>query len=403
MLYYSGIKQFQFQEPDQDYKIIPNFLALLCRQISKLRYNPNERMPLVHTIIEKTRKLTTWKSQLIPGTILDVNLAVAIFFIDLLVGIAGFMWLEQFVLIDAFYQTVITISTVGFTEVKRLDDQGKIFVSFYILFNIGVFAYILSVFSYYIIQGEIFKTMHLNYVKSSIESLSNHVIVCGFGKYGREITKHFLQHKIPFVVIDINPERIESIQGSESDILYIQDDATHDEALIAAGVGRARSLIAALPEDSDNVFIVLTARQLNPQLDIISRAKDPKSQKKLALAGANHVVMPEQIGGFYMATLVSKPGAVEFFSFITNEHSSDIGFEELAYENVPASCQGRKLGELHIRQNTGANIIGFRDAVGYYHINPGPDTVLSPQTSFIVLGDKRQLNKLKDYLNTFYI
>ncbi|MBK9491064.1 MAG: hypothetical protein IPO07_21430 [Haliscomenobacter sp.] len=104
-----------------------------------------------------------------------------------------------------------------------------------------------------------------------------------------------------------------------------------------------------------------------------------------------------------MATLVSKPGAVEFFSFITNEHSSDIGFEELAYENVPASCQGRKLGELHIRQNTGANIIGFRDAVGYYHINPGPDTVLSPQTSFIVLGDKRQLNKLKDYLNTFYI
>jgi voltage-gated potassium channel len=296
---------------------------------------------------------------------------------------------------------VITISTVGFTEVQPLDDLGKIFVSVYILFNIGVFAYLLSVFSYYIIQGEIFKTMHINHIKSSVEQLSNHVIVCGFGKYGREITQHFLQHKIPFVVIDINPEKIGAIQDSEQDILYIEDDATHDEALVAAGVSRARSLIAALPEDSDNVFIVLTARQLNPALDIISRAKDPKSQKKLMLAGANHVVMPEQIGGFYMATLVSKPGAVEFFSFITNEHSSDIGFEELAYEHVPLNCRGRSLSELKIRQTTGANVIGFRDSAGYYHINPSPETTLNPHTSFIVLGDKHQLLKLKEYLKEY--
>lgn len=358
-------------------------------------------MAFLNRAIASAQKWVSWKLNPIPGTILDFNLAIAIFIIDLLVGITGFMWLEGFAFIDAFYQTVITISTVGFTEVKKLDDTGKIFVSLYILFNIGVFAYILSVFSYYVIQGEIFKTMHLNHVKSAIERLNNHVIVCGFGKYGKEITQHFLQHKIPFVVIDINPERIESLQGWEQEILYIQDDATHDEALVAAGITRARSLIAALPEDSDNVFIVLTARQLNPRLDIISRAKDPKSQKKLTLAGANHVVMPEQIGGFYMATLVSKPGAVEFFSFITNEHSSDIGFEELAYDLVPPACQGKKLSELKIRQNTGANVIGFRDSRGYYHINPAPDAALLPNTSFIVLGDKHQLNKLKEYLGAF--
>lgn len=358
-------------------------------------------MAFLNRAVVNTQKWVSWKLNPIPGTILDFNLAIAIFIIDLLVGITGFMWLEGFAFIDAFYQTVITISTVGFTEVKKLDDTGKIFVSLYILFNIGVFAYILSVFSYYVIQGEIFKTMHLNHVKSAIEHLNNHVIVCGFGKYGKEITQHFLQHKIPFVVIDINPERIESLQGWEQEILYIQDDATHDEALVAAGITRARSLIAALPEDSDNVFIVLTARQLNPRLDIISRAKDPKSQKKLTLAGANHVVMPEQIGGFYMATLVSKPGAVEFFSFITNEHSSDIGFEELAYNLVPPACQGKKLSELKIRQNTGANVIGFRDARGYYHINPAPDATLLPNTSFIVLGDKHQLDKLKEYLRAF--
>lgn len=358
-------------------------------------------MAFLNRAVANTQKWVSWKLNPIPGTILDFNLAIALFLIDLLMGIAGFMWLEGFPFIDAFYQTVITISTVGFTEVKKLDDSGKIFVSLYILFNIGVFAYILSVFSYYVIQGEIFKTMHLNHVKSSVERLSNHVIVCGFGRYGKEITHHFLQHKIPFVVIDINPERIESIQGWEQEILYIQDDATHDEVLVAAGITRAKSLIAALPEDSDNVFIVLTARQLNPQMDIISRAKDPKSQKKLKLAGANHVVMPEQIGGFYMATLVSKPGAVEFFSFITNEHSSEIGFEELTYALVPSACQGKKLSELKIRQNTGANVIGYRDAAGYYHINPSPDTTLMPNTSFIILGDKRQLEKLKAYLALF--
>ena len=358
-------------------------------------------MAFLNRVAGNTHKWIPWRLNPIPGTILDFNLAIAIFIIDLLIGITGFMWLEQFEFIDALYQTVITISTVGFTEVKKLDDTGKIFVSVYILFNIGVFAYILSVISYYVIQGEIFKTMHLNQVKNAIEQLSNHVIVCGFGKYGKEITQHFLQQKIPFVIIDINPERIAAIQGAAQNILYVEDDATHDEALVAAGITRARSLIAALPEDSDNVFIVLTARQLNPQLDIISRAKDPKSQKKLMLAGANHVVMPEQIGGFYMATLVSKPGAVEFFSFITTEHSSDIGFEELSYENAPAKCRGLTLSELKIRPSTGANVIGFRDATGYYHINPSADATLLPNTSFIVLGDKRQLNKLKEYLREF--
>jgi len=154
-------------------------------------------MAFLNRAVVNTQKWVSWKLNPIPGTILDFNLAIAIFIIDLLVGITGFMWLEGFAFIDAIYQTVITISTVGFTEVKKLDDTGKIFVSLYILFNIGVFAYILSVFSYYVIQGEIFKTMHLNHVKSAIEQLNNHVIVCGFGKYGKEITQHFLQHKNP--------------------------------------------------------------------------------------------------------------------------------------------------------------------------------------------------------------
>ena len=164
---------------------------------------------------------------------------------------------------------------------------------------------------------------------------------------------------------------------------------------------KAKSIISALPDDSENVFTVLTARQLNPKINIISRALDPKAQKKLLLAGADHVVMPEQIGGFYMATLVSQPGAVEFFSFITDEYRSDIGFKEIKYTDLPSACQGKSIRELHIRRETGANIIGFHSADGNYMVNPPPDTRLTPDSSFILLGDKEQLAALKVFLENF--
>ena len=349
----------------------------------------------------RLNKWITWNALRIPAVMLSIRVAVAVFVIDLWVGITGFVGLEQFGLVDAFYQTIITISTVGFTEVMPFSDAGKFFVSCYILLNIGLFAYFVSVFSYHVIQGVIFKNMHLNHINRSIEKLSNHVIVCGYGKYGKEIAHNFVKHGIDFVVIDSNPEKIETIQRAGEKMFYIEEDATHDEALIRAGITRAQSLISALPDDSDNLFVVLTARQLNPRINLISRAKDPKSQRKLTLAGANHVVMPEQIGGFYMSALVTKPGAVEFFSFITNEYRSDFGFEEIGYDTVPQTVQGRTISDLRIRQNTGANIIGFRDANGTYHVNPSPTTLLMPGCSFIILGDGKQLATLRGYLEHF--
>jgi voltage-gated potassium channel len=222
--------------------------------------------------------------------------------------------------------------------------------------------------------------------------------VCGFGRYGKEVSLHFLHHKMPFVVLENNPVVIEAIQKSEDKILYLADDATHDEALQRAGIKRAKALIAALPDDSENLFIVLTARQLNPGLNIISRVTSLKSQRKLRLAGANHVVMPEQIGGFYMATLVSKPGATEFFTYITTESESDIEFEEIHYRDMPASCRNKSINDLHIRRETGTNIIGFKHPDGSYVVNPGPETTLVENSSFILLGNREQLNALKRYL-----
>jgi len=330
-----------------------------------------------------------------------MKVAVVLLFLDIMLGIIGYILIEGYGLIDAFYMVIITISTVGYTEVQPLSSGGQVFSAIYIIINIGLFAYLLAVFSNYVIQGEIFKKMHINVINKSIEKLEGHVILCGFGKHGSEIAQHFIQQNMSFVVVDMSPEKIEQLQKSEDKILYVEDDATHDEALVKAGINRAVAVIAALPDDSDNVFTVLTARQINPQLNIISRAKDPRSQKKLLLAGANHVVMPEQIGGFYMATLVSKPDAVEFFSFITNEYQSDIGFEEINFSEVPETCKMKSIRDLNIREYTGANIIGFKDTEGHYSVNPAPSTKLVPGSSFIVLGDRTQLNKLKEFLNNY--
>ncbi len=329
-----------------------------------------------------------------------LNLRTALYFLlgDLLVGIAGYMIIEGYSVLDALYMVVITISTVGYMEVHPLSLAGRIFSTIYIPLNIILIAYVLAVFSYYVIQGEIFKKMYTDSIDRQIKKLSNHVIICGYGRYGREVSEHFKNHNIPFIVIDQDHETIEFIQNAEEHILFIEDDATHDEALLKANITSARALISTLPEDSENVFTVLTARQLNPHINIISRAINPKSRKKIELAGADHVIMPDQIGGFYMATLVTKPDAVEFFSFITNKHVSDIGFEEISYEFAPDKCKDLSIRDLTIRKTTGANIIGFKDPLGKYHVNPTPDTRLIPGSSFIVLGNRRQLDELKKFM-----
>jgi voltage-gated potassium channel len=203
------------------------------------------------------------------------------------------------------------------------------------------------------------------------------------------------------VIIDNDPEVIEKIRFQKENLLYIHADATMDETLLNAGIKNAEAIISALPDDSENVYIVITAKNINSEINIISRASETKSQKTLLLAGATHVIMPEQIGGYYMATLVSKPGAVEFFSFITRDMESDIGFEELKYENMPQGCKGKSLREMNIRKITGANVIGYINAKNNYIVNPEPDAQLVPNTSFIVLGSRKQLKALKELLDNY--
>lgn len=331
----------------------------------------------------------------IPRNFLSLRFAIALVCGQLALGTIGFMTIEGYNFVDALYMTVITISTVGFMEVEPLSGNGRLFTALLIALNIGIFAYAIAVFTFYIIEGEFFKRMHTNQIKDRISQLRRHVILCGYGKYGKEIVANLRMHQTPFVIIENDLEKIKVMQESNEDILYIEGDATQDETLQEAGITDARGLISALRDDSDNLFIVLSARQLNSRLTIISRAMKDRSQAKLIKAGANHVVMPENIGGFYMATLINKPGAVEFFGFITNEYHSDIGFEELHYEHLPDGFQGKPISALRLRSQTGANIIGYRNKHGAYEVNPSPEVVLAPNETFIVLGSEEQLERLK--------
>ncbi len=316
----------------------------------------------------------------------------------ILLGTLGFMYYENYSLNEAFYMTMITISTVGYTEVKPLSETGRNFAAFLILINIGIFAYAVSAFTHYVVQGEIFKTIHKNYVQRKIDQLHNHIILCGYGRYGHSAVDNFVNHDLPFVVIEQATDKIEEIQQGAAPILYVEGDATHDEILQQAGVERASALVTALPDDTNNLFIVLTARQMNKKLNIISRAISPKAKKKLLLAGANHVIQPDQIGGFFMATLVNKPHTIEFFNFITDKYHADMGFEEVAYESAKPEFKNKTIKDLQIRKKTGANVIGYSNPEGKYFINPKPETVFAPGCSLIVLGNEAQLKAFCGYM-----
>ena len=338
------------------------------------------RKTILHTNLRYFRKL---------------YLAIGMVLLVLLVGIVGYYTIEDYSLLDSVFMTVITVATVGYREVKELDDAGKIFTSFLIIFSIGTFAYAISVITRYVIEGE-FQTYFRHYkVNKEILKLKDHVIVCGFGRNGRQACEQLRSGNEKFVAIESNPKIIAALHEDES-ILFIEGDATNDDVLLEAGLERAKALITALPNDAANVFVVLTARDRNPNLKIISRASDDASEHKLKRAGANNVIMPDKIGGTHMAALVTKPDVLEFIDHITGR--INIRLEEILYSSLPNSMRGKSIRELEIRNKTGANIIGFKTAEGDYIINPSPEMVMMPDAKLFVLGTQEQVSRFKEIL-----
>ena len=309
-------------------------------------------------------------------------------------GVIGFMSIENYRFVEAFYMTVITVATVGFTEVHPLSDAGRLFTSFLIITSFGTFAYAITSITRYIVDGEFreyFKTKRLT---NELEKLENHVIICGYGRNGKQAARVLRSHNQRFVVIEQKEDPVQSMTEKYPH-LVLKGDATQDEILVQAGIHKARSLITSLPVDADNLFICLSARTLNPKLNIISRASDDNSDKKLKAAGADHVIMPDMVGGAHMASLVMKPDVVEFIDYVTGV-GVDINLEEITFEKLPENLQNKTIRELEVRNKSGANIIGFKTAMGEYVINPSPETKLIPNAKLFVLGTSDQIKMLRE-------
>jgi voltage-gated potassium channel len=311
------------------------------------------------------------------------------------IGVGGFMLIEHYNLVDAFYMTIITIGTVGFQEVHPLSAGGKLFTAFLIITSFGTFAYAISSITKYISDGEFKDYFKNKKVSAAIDSLNEHVIVCGFGRNGKQAAHVLKKHNTRFVVIEQKKDIVEAVNHKYSD-LVLEGDATLDEILLKAGILKAKALITTLPIDADNLFIVLSARTLNPKLTIISRASEDNSDKKLKLAGADNVIMPDKIGGAHMASLVMKPDVMEFVDYITGQGGDNIRLEEITFANLSETYQNKTIRDLEVRNKSGANIIGFKTAQGEYIINPSADTIIIPDAKLFVLGTTEQIGKLKE-------
>ena len=328
-----------------------------------------------------------------------LSIALTMFLIAVAIGIIGYMQInEAYNFVDALYMTVITITTVGFTEVHPLSDAGKIFTVILILISFGIFGYLISAITRFILDGVFRRNLKDYKVNRKIEKLKNHVIVCGYGRNGRQAALELAEHKENVVIIDKSDAVIEQIRENP-ELIYIQGDAHQEEILEAANIKHAKALITAIPNDAENVYVALTARELNPKLRIISRSSSMQSYSKLKRAGADNVIMPNRIGGQRMAKLVAQPDIVEFLDFILLQSSKDVKLEQIKCDELSVYFDGKSIRELNVRDKSGANIIGLKNTEKGYIFNPSPEIKLTRDAQLFVLGNPEQIKKLKKLLD----
>ena len=305
------------------------------------------------------------------------------------------MIIEKYSFLDALYMTIITISTIGYHEVRPLNDAGKVFNIFIIISSITITTFAITRLTRYVIDGEINLYFKNRRLMTSLNQLEDHVILCGYGRNGRQAAETLLQHKVKFVVVEVDDHRIADENQLGKNILYLKGDATEDETLLKAGIKKAQALITALPDDADNVFIVLSACALNSKINIISRASHASSVAKLKKAGASHVILPDNIGGTHMATLVTKPDIIEFIDYLSGEEGEGIHLEAVDYQKLPADLKDTTLKQVMDWRKTGVNCLGVKNAEGKFVINPPENTLITKGMKVIVLGTKEQIESMK--------
>jgi len=304
----------------------------------------------------------------------------------------GYMLILNLPFVDALYMTVITISTVGYREVADMNTLAKWFSIGFILVSVGMVGYLLTTVFTFLSEGNINEAWRKNKMKKEIEKLNNHIIVCGAGETGLHVIKQLKRREVEFVVIENDVEAIDTLK--EMNVKYILDDATKEEVLLDAKVKEAKGLIACLAKDADNVFVVLTARELNAKMHIVARSHEERSDKKLRRAGANNTVSPDEIGGKKMAAMMLSPNVQFFVDNIIDTKNMSIDMEEVVVKEE-SELIGKKLRDAKISEKAGLIVLAIRRENDVFIFNPKADEVLRLDDKMIVVGSKDQIKALK--------
>ncbi len=312
----------------------------------------------------------------------------------IIVGTIGYTYFLDVSVLDALYMTVITISTVGYTEVGEMNDQAKIFSMLIIFIGLGTVGYGFTKVVSLFMEGTFRDTWRRKKMDRRIEELKDHYILCGAGETGQSVIDQFQKRNVPFVVIDQRERIVQSLM--DDGVLVIQGDGTHEDSLEKANIKNAKGLISALSDDADNVFAVLTARQMNENLYIVSRAVERNSIEKLKKAGANNTISPNEIGGMRMASFVTRPAIISFLDIITRAGDVILDLEDVVICDQ-SSLKGQTLKEAKIPERTGLIVLALqKKGEPAPLLNPSYDEILEEGDAMIVLGQEEQVNSLRE-------
>lgn len=310
-------------------------------------------------------------------------------------GTAGYMWIEQWNFIDALYMTAITLTTVGFGEVYELSSGGRVFTLVLMVMGVSSVAYGFGVIGEYLLTTNLTGLARKRRMNRTIEQIKDHYIVCGYGRVGRNAAEVLREGNKGVVIIDFDEQNVQEFL--EQDWLYIFGDATNDEVLLQAGLERAKGLLVCTGDDANNLFIVLSARALNNDLNIVSRSTNPNNEAKILRAGANKVISPYRIGGQRMANIIIRPSVTDFFDVVTLDSGLELWLEDITIQ-LSSPLVGKTLTESNVRQQTGVTMI-ILNRKGQHIFTPGGNTRIEALDEILALGTREQLAALEKLAN----
>jgi len=306
------------------------------------------------------------------------------------VGVIGYMVIEGWNFRDSLFMTVITITTVGYGEVHKLSPDGEIFTIILLVFGVGIILYLLGVEAKFLFEGQIEDIIGRKRLEKKIRDLKDHYIICGFGRMGRVIAKEFAMKNIETLIID----KIDVPDLEKGDFLVVQGNASNEDVLLNAGIEKAKGLISVLSSDADNLYLVLSARELNPDLFIVARASEESTEKKLLRAGADRVVSPYHTGGLRIANSILKPAVVDFIEYATKSGNLELQLEEVTITKG-SRLHGISLQETGIGKELGIIVVAVRKEDGTMEFNPSSNSVIVSGDTLVALGETSKLKKLE--------